>query len=44
MPKNEVKRMKAGEPNPFIDLEGYAAMVASSEQSYLAQLKREQSK
>jgi metallo-beta-lactamase class B len=42
--EDKVKRMKAGEANPFIDRDGYAAMVASSEQAYLAQLKREQGK
>jgi glyoxylase-like metal-dependent hydrolase (beta-lactamase superfamily II) len=42
--EDKVKRMKAGDANPFIDREGYAAMVASSEQAYLAQLKRERGK
>lgn len=42
--EDKVKRMKAGDQNPFIDREGYAAMVAAAEQAYLAQLKREQGK
>jgi hypothetical protein len=35
-------RMKARDANPFIDRDGDAAMVASAEQAYLAQLEREQ--
>jgi metallo-beta-lactamase class B len=40
--EEKVRRMKAAETNPFIDREGYEALVASSEQAYLAQLKKEQ--
>jgi metallo-beta-lactamase class B len=42
--EEKVKRLKAGGPNPFIDPQGYQAMVAAAEQAYLAQLKREQGK
>jgi len=34
-------RMKTGPANPFVDPEGYKAYVASKEQSYLAELKRQ---
>jgi metallo-beta-lactamase class B len=42
--EDKVRRMKAGEANPFIDPQGYEALVAAGEQAYLAQLKREQGK
>ena len=42
--EDKVRRMKAGEANPFIDPQGFEAFVAAGEQAYLAQLKREQGK
>jgi metallo-beta-lactamase class B len=42
--EDKVRRMKAGERNPFIDPEGYRPQVATAEQAYLAQLERERSK
>jgi len=42
--EDKVRRMKAGEANPFIDREGYEALVVGGEQAYLKQLKGEQGK
>ena len=34
-------RMKAGEPNPFIDPEGYKSFVNAAEQAFRKELKKQ---
>jgi metallo-beta-lactamase class B len=42
--EEKVRRMKTGGTNPFIDPQGYQALVTQGERAYLAQLKGEQAK
>ncbi|MBS1809211.1 MAG: subclass B3 metallo-beta-lactamase [Acidobacteria bacterium] len=40
--EEKVRRMKPGQPNPFIDPEGYQKFIAGYEKAYQEQIKREQ--
>jgi metallo-beta-lactamase class B len=41
--EDKVRRMRAGEPNPFVDAKDYEAYVAANEKAFLSQLEQERS-